>query len=171
MRFLNSLAALVKPRKAQFIKTLIAWRKEHASEYLLSRMAPMGSVQGKLWTLGLESIEHVAIPETTVATVLEHYWEIRWLYERASDLPRYASDDEKLAEREERHQKMFHQLEYLTTGKVGAEHSVPQKIDLSGYLRYRVQQEHPYHNLDHYGITQEFLNHAIEQSKYVFGKT
>lgn len=173
MGLFRTIRNLVKPRKAEFIKRLVAKRLDSAPDRFLAHLAPEGTAQYQMRRFRLEAAEFAVSPEATIANVLEKYWEphVHWFYSQPIGLSHFASDEQKVEESKLRTEKMICHIEYLLTGKPDAATHLPAGLDLPSYIRYRITVEHPGHKrLEEYGITDDLINYAIAESKYVFGR-
>lgn len=173
MGLFRAIGNLVKPRKAEFIKRLSAKRLHSAPNKFLAHLAPEGTAQYQMRRFNLETAEFAVSPEATIVNVLEQYWQphVHWFYSRSIDLSPFANEEQKAAELKSRTEQMVGQIEYLLTGKPDAASRLPSGLDLQSYIRYRINVEHPgYRRIEDYGITDELINYAIAESRYVFGR-
>ena len=174
MGLLRSIGTFARPRKIEFIKRLIAKRKECATDPFGARAIPSGTTQAQLWNHGLSSVSFIATPEATIVNILEQYWlpRVHGFYSIRQSLSAIASEAERKAEERERMEHWVAHIEYLLTGKPDAAKFLPRGLSLLTYIRYRIGLEHPENPYvrQQDGFTDEFIAYAVDESKYVFGR-
>jgi hypothetical protein len=181
MKLLRALTTLLAPRKAEFAKRLIAKRRACSSNRLLAGIAAAGTTEYQLRTLGLESVEYAVTPEATIVNILEQYWlpHIANLYTEKSlfggpyEPPRGTSDEDRAKLEKKRINGLAGHIEYLLTRKNDAALHLPSFDTFIDYMRYRIRLEHPsnpYLTAEQ-GYTDEFFEYALQESRFVFGRT
>jgi hypothetical protein len=171
---LESFGTLTKPRKMEFIKRLVAKRKEGATDIRGVLFIPSGTAQARLINLGLGSIDFLGTPEATIVNVLEKYWlpHVHGFYSTSLQLSPYPTETERAAAEQKRIESWVGHIEYLITGRPDAATLLPRGLSLLAYIRYRISREHrnnPYVRAED-GFTDNFIEYAIAESKYVFGR-
>jgi hypothetical protein len=171
---LGSFATLWKPRNLEFIKRLIAKRKEGATDVRGVVFIPSGTAQARLINLGLGSIDFLGTPEATIVNVLEKYWlpHVHGFHSTSLEIPPRATEKEREVAEQKRIESWVGHIEYLLTRKPDAATRLPPGLSLLSYIRYRISQEHPNNQYlrPQDGLTDEFIQYAISESKYVFGR-
>jgi hypothetical protein len=73
---------------------------------------------------------------------------------------------------QQRIQELIGHIEYWLTRKSDAAEHIPPGLTLISYIRYRIGVEHPNnsHVQPEQGYTDEFIEYALAESKYVFGR-
>lgn len=180
MGFLKTIATLLVPKKAEFAKRLVSKRRASAQERLIAGVAVQGSAEYRLRVLGLESAEYAVTPEATLVNILEQYWQphIANFYTNPSivggpyDPKCGASSEERAALAKKRVNDLAGHIEYKLTGNPQAAAHLPAFETFLAYMRYRIQSEHPRNPYlgPQYGYTDEFLQYALDESRYVFAR-
>jgi hypothetical protein len=158
----------------EFIKRLIAKRKEGATDVRGKLFVLSGTAQAQLINMGLGSIDFLGTPEATIVNVLEKYWlpRVHGFYSTCLTLPPHATETERKAAEQKRIESWIGHVEYLLTGKPDAASHLPRGLTLLSYIRYRINREHPDNTYvrEEDGYTDQFIQYAVEESKYVFGR-
>lgn len=180
MGMLKTLTTLLAPKKAEFAKRLMSKRRSCAKESLIASIAVKGTSEYRLRSLGLESIEYAVTPEATLVNMLEEYWRphIANFYTNPSIFgspyqpARGASSEDVAALAKKRVNDLARHIEYRLTGNPQAGERLPEFERFVEYMRYRIHEEHPDNPYiaPQYGCTDEFLQYALDESRYVFGR-
>lgn len=162
MKFLKSLAILASPAKAEFTKRLIQKRRSYSP--LLAGMARLGSPEYSFRRIGLESAEYLVAPESTLATALEHLTSLM----NSSHYQHVEIEAKTVIARQKYVQDICGQADARLTKKPNAAALLPEFRSITQYLRYATLRDHPKSGLDAETLSDEFLEYALSEAKYVY---
>ena len=168
MGMFGTFKSLASPRHAEFTKRLIAKRKQLSENALLAGLATSGTAMNHLRRAGLEAVEYAVTPEATIVRILEQYWDLQAFWSQ-STIGRHASEEERANDAEKRMSSLLGQIEYRLTKRPDAAVYVPEKLDLAGYIKYRMLVEHPTNPYSaDASVGDALIRYAIDEAPLVF---